>query len=73
MKYVILLLAVLAGIWWIRKQRPQNTGTQTSRPPSGPQTMVTCAQCGVHLPDCDAVHGLQGVYCSVAHRQQVET
>jgi len=72
MKYVILLLAVLAGIWWIRKQRPQNTGTPTPRQPSGPQTMVTCAQCGVHLPDSDAVQGLQGVYCSAAHRQQVE-
>ena len=72
MKYLILLVMVLGGIWWIRQQRPQHTETKKSRQPSSPQTMVTCAQCGVHLPESDAVRGLKGVYCSEAHRQQVD-
>jgi uncharacterized protein len=72
MKYLILLVVVLGGIWWIRQQRPQRTDSQRSRQSSGAQTMVTCSQCGVHLPESDALRGLQGVYCSEAHRQQVE-
>lgn len=71
MKYLILLVIVLGGIWWIRQQRPQSKGTKPGKP-SGPQTMVTCAQCGVHLPENDAVHGPYGVYCSQAHRQQAQ-
>jgi uncharacterized protein len=72
MKYIVLLLMVLAGIWWIRKQRPNHTDTPPGQA-GGPQTMVSCVQCGVHLPENDAVHGKKGVYCSEAHRQLLET
>jgi len=68
MKYLILLVMVLAGIWWIRKQRPHHKSAQQSKP-SGPQAMVTCAHCGAHVPSDDAVAGQQAVYCSEAHRQ----
>lgn len=70
MKYLVMLLIVMVGIWWIRQQR------RPHRPPSdsisGPQTMVACTHCGVHVPEADVVQGQQGAYCSEAHRQRHE-
>jgi uncharacterized protein len=70
MKYLVLLVIVFVGLWWFRQQRrvaptPQNK--------SGPQIMVACAHCGTHIPDNDAIHGTQGVYCSPAHRNSHES
>jgi uncharacterized protein len=70
MKYLLLLLAVLAGVWWIRKQRRPDRPSQ-SQPP-GAQTMVACTHCGVHVPEADLVTGQRGAYCSEAHRQRHE-
>jgi uncharacterized protein len=72
MKYLVLLLIVAGGIWWIRQQRPDRPG-KSSDERQGTQNMVTCAHCGVHLPEHDAVQGQLGVYCSEAHRQRLET
>ena len=69
MKYLVLLLIVLAGIWWIRQQRKPD---QPSSKKSGPQVMVPCAHCGTHVPEDDAIRGTQGMYCSKAHRDSHE-
>lgn len=71
MKYLVLLLMVLAGIWWIRQQRPDRSGKSADQRP-GPEVMVACAHCGVHLPEHEALQGRLGVYCSEAHRQRLE-
>jgi len=69
MKYLVLLLIVLAGIWWIRQQRkPDRPSSQKS----GPQVMVPCAHCGTHVPEDDAIRGSRGLYCSAAHRDSHE-
>ncbi|WP_310625459.1 PP0621 family protein [Limnohabitans sp.] len=69
MKYLVLLVIVFAGIWWIRQQRRPDTPQQKT---SGPQIMVACAHCGTHIPENEAIHGAQGVYCSQAHRDSHE-
>ena len=69
MKYLVLLLAVLAGIWWIRQQRKPDQPTTRK---SGPQVMVPCAHCGTHVPENDAIRGARGLYCSLAHRDSHE-
>lgn len=69
MKYLVLLLIVVGGIWWIRQQRQPN---QSSPKPSGTQVMVPCRHCGTHIPEGDAIQGTRGVYCSEAHRQSHE-
>jgi uncharacterized protein len=69
MKYLVLLLIVLGGIWWIRQQRKPD---QAPHQPSGPQVMVPCTHCGTHVPENDAVRGNQGLYCSAAHRDSHE-
>lgn len=68
MKYLVLLLIVVGGIWWIRQQcRPHQ-----APPQAGPQVMVPCAHCGTHVPQSDAIHGARGMYCSATHRDSHE-
>ncbi len=78
MKALIILLAVLAGVWLWRQGRRKDLA-ERRRPDEGqpaapaiPQKMVRCPVCGVHLPLGDAQVGRQGEYCSAAHRQQAE-
>ena len=70
MKYIVLLLIVLGGIWWIRQQRKPD---QAPRKPSGTQVMVPCGHCGTHVPEDDAIQGTRGLYCSAAHRDSHES
>jgi uncharacterized protein len=75
MKYIIWLLIVLAGIWWIRKQRQPSSPTNTQNPTptnTQPTAMLPCTHCGVLCPENDTVAGKLGRYCSDAHRQSHE-
>lgn len=73
MKWLIVLLAVLAGVWlWKRSRqlRPPTPSARGGNPRALP--MVRCARCGLHLPGPDAVTGQHGSYCSEAHRRESE-
>jgi uncharacterized protein len=79
MKYLIWLVVVVAGIWWIRQKRKtpaqqprQTTDAAGPSAESGPQVMTPCTHCGVHFPESEAIQGAQGLYCSEAHRQRQE-
>ena len=39
---------------------------------SGAEPMVACRQCGVHLPQHEALPGRGGVFCGEAHRAEYE-
>lgn len=70
MKGLLLLVAILAGLWLWRSKRP---GPKPKPPPAPPaQDMVPCAQCGVHLPRADALPGTRGHYCSLEHLRHAE-
>ena len=80
MKFVVLLLVLVGALAWLavsRRQRPPDLPpAPPSRPGSGgeqieaPQAMVSCAHCGVHLPQADALFDVAGQpYCGEAHRQ----
>lgn len=80
MKYAIVILVVLLGVWLWRKNRAddrRDTATQPKRnaanPSAAPQIMVSCDVCGVHLPQSDALPGKTKHYCSLAHRAQRES
>jgi uncharacterized protein len=74
LKYLVLLLIVLLGLWWIRQQR-SGTNAPFKNKPQGAHTMLPCAQCGVHIPESEAVLGKSSpsgaptVYCSPQHRR----
>ncbi|WP_295955826.1 PP0621 family protein [Rhodoferax sp.] len=71
MKLLIVLLAVLLGVWLWRSRRVQDK-RPTTAPPKVLQNMVPCQVCGVLLPQNEAVTTPHGVYCGPAHRKQAE-
>jgi len=77
MKYLMVLMVVAVAIWIWRNNRREEirsaTAPQRPRAVPGPQAMVRCAHCGLHLPAADAVAGRgSSSYCSDAHRQAAE-
>lgn len=70
MKYLLWLVVLLLVLWVLKRSRkPSRQAPETSATPtSAPQEMAVCVQCGVHLPREDAVAGIRGLYCCVAHR-----
>jgi uncharacterized protein len=71
MKYVLLavILLVAFSIW--NRSRSSRTDAPDQKPttPAQPQPMLACLQCGVHMPEQEAVRGRRGAYCSDAHRR----
>ena len=76
MKLVLFAFAVLVLLWLLRG------GARRAGPPSrpradadasAPQAMLSCAQCGIHMPRDEALPGRGGVFCSDAHRTAYET
>ncbi len=76
MRFLIFLALALLVVWlWRSSRRPKRPADPPATPPAappGPQDMVRCAHCGLHLPHNEAVVGRIGLYCSDAHRQTAE-
>ena len=74
MKFVLVLAVVFIGVWlWRSGRQDKVTRQKPTAPPPGPQEMVRCQLCNLHLPKADAVVGRNGTYCSVEHRQSAES
>ena len=76
MKYVLLLavLALLIFMIGFKRGRPREPEARKPPPPAQPtpQSMLRCAECGMHLPADEALPGKGGVFCSTAHRNSHE-
>lgn len=72
MKLLVVLLAILFGVWLWRRGRTLKAPQARGGAPGAPLPMVRCRHCGVHLPRAAAVTGRAGDYCSPAHRQEAE-
>ena len=69
MKY-LLLFAVLLAIWWYWRTSSRRKQADEAPPAERPvEAMVTCAQCGVHLPVSDSIAEAGLHFCSEAHRR----
>jgi uncharacterized protein len=70
-KYLVLfaVLAVAYLLWRNARLRDGSAAPRTPGAPPGPQEMVSCSVCGVHLPRSEAVTDARGIpYCSNEHR-----
>lgn len=69
MKYLLILLLVWVVIWAVKRGRARSAPRTPPNPDtSTPSEMITCAHCGIHLPQEEAVSGHKGLYCSTEHR-----
>ncbi len=77
-RIVLLIIAVLAFIWLLRRalaaRKPGAGADPTGRPVPPAPELVACAHCGVHLPKNDAVANRDAgtaasgrYYCSEEH------
>jgi uncharacterized protein len=75
MKYLILIAVVLGVLWLMRSLRKPSASAPPQKPatPAQQEEMVTCVQCGVHLPRSEALPGRGGVFCGEAHRTAFES
>ena len=70
-KFIFLALAVIAALLWLRyKARAAGrVDRPDARAKARVESMVRCANCGVHLPVNEALQDAAGdAYCSSAHR-----
>jgi uncharacterized protein len=74
MKFLLVLLVVLVGIFLWRSNRQASTQRrgQSGNSTAPPLEMVRCTLCSVHIPLVDAVKGSKGLYCSTDHRLRAE-
>ena len=74
MKFLLVLVVVLAGVWLWRSNRRSGQKPDRQQPKAAPEPldMVRCAVCSVHLPAADAVQGKNGSYCSADHLHRAE-
>jgi uncharacterized protein len=81
MRYIIVTLALALIVFWLVRavrgrgsdeQLPKRDAGPDRQPPIQMQEMVSCAQCGLHLPKAESVAGKRAVYCSLEHQRQAE-
>lgn len=74
MKYLLLIVVLVVAYMLWRNARIERKGAPPPPrpgPANGPQEMVACSVCGVHLPRTEALPGPDGrVYCCQEHRQR---
>lgn len=74
MKYLLLLLLLGLVFFMLgfKRARPKVDRPAAPAPAPLPQHIVSCAQCGLHLPQGEALPGRGGLFCSAAHRTAFE-
>lgn len=83
MKMLVLIAVLVAVVWLMRglrkpklPPRPGQEAPPTATSTEAKQTheeMISCQQCGVHLPRSEALPGRGGVFCCDAHRSAFES
>ncbi|WP_119290636.1 PP0621 family protein [Azohydromonas sediminis] len=67
-KFVVVALVVGLVLWLMFGRRGRAGSPSPTPRRRGPEDMITCAHCGVHLPRSEALVAAGRAYCSEAHR-----
>ena len=73
---LLVLLAVVAGLWWLRRLAQvgrlarQLRQMREAPPRPAPQPMLRCRVCGTQTPASEALQDARGAYCCAAHQAQ---
>jgi uncharacterized protein len=72
MKFLLLLLIIglVAFLLGFKQTRPKRRADKPAPKPM--LAMVSCAECGLHLPVAEALPGRGGHFCCADHRQRYE-
>ena len=72
MKFLLVLLVVVGGLWWLWRPRakPPSHAARKDAEGTAPAEMVACAHCDLRLPRAEALFDPKGhPFCSEAHRR----
>ena len=72
MSKFLLLIVILAAVWWLVKGfRRKDPGKDARRDATeaGPEQMVHCSHCGLYLPQSEAIADGEKFFCSAEHRR----
>lgn len=84
MKYLLVLIVVMVGIWVWRANRSDERAEKQAERQARKQArdragreqvavdIVGCDLCGLHFPRGDAIAGRKGLYCCAQHKDQAE-
>jgi hypothetical protein len=70
LRVVIISLAVIAGLWLLRRAFSKGSAKdpQSSADTTAQSKLIQCAHCSARLPATDAVWKDGQAYCSMTHR-----
>jgi uncharacterized protein len=71
LRLLIIALAVWIVIVLIRNARGRKQ-VHEQRPADKVENMVSCANCGIHLPEKDAIREGERFFCSEEHRNEFQ-
>ena len=71
MGQLVRIIIILFGLWLVLQIIKRALASHDNHPPRKPSiaNMVSCAQCGVHLPESEAIQRDGKHYCCEEHRK----
>jgi uncharacterized protein len=71
MKFLLWLAIAVLFVMWLTRGKKAPPAPRPASPEDEAESMLQCAQCGVHLPASEALRDADGrAFCSEAHRLQ---
>jgi uncharacterized protein len=67
----LLLILVAVVVWWLAKGF-RRKGAAKDAAEAAPEQMVTCSQCGLYLPQSEAIPVGDKFFCCAEHRRRAE-
>ena len=70
MSKILVLVLVIALVWWVLKTYRKRVDRRDAPPQVTGEDMVRCSHCGVHLPRSESLTTRGDFYCSTDHQRQ---